>query len=648
MQARNYQIVSRDSISPSSINLLTLPMRAGKSFISKLIIDEHSTTKALVIVGYRKIVLQFEQYFPSTSTFILSGKPFNHTKQVHLATFQTYQNRDLDIAEYDLVIVDEYHSRQSASVNSLINQAKSNGATVVLLTGTPLTNKNKLITEHVDTFIQPITVLQMKEQGYLAPTKFFSVKDVISGNKQTLKTNRNDYTEAAVTEVISKSNLLESIVNQVTKQQLDTEHNTLIYVNFISTATKLFGMLSDYNNVNIVHSKMSNKEQELALNKYNSGPGICISVRSLSLGFDSPKSDRLIFGILTQIHSLALQVMWRASTLDPSKPAKVTEVYDMTGQLNQVNPYTDFSEYGPHKPSCMDEAKLIADEEERYYAMLACEAAPIVSVCNGNLPSSYVDNPFVIDFVVKGTPCNEVLSIHDFKYITTESKSTKGIIYKWTKCQCGCVTKVVLKTMTVPADLVLVYDDSPSKPTNKVLAVYNKELNKVLLIIDDPKLVTYKFKFAANQEQIFSICKQVLNGKPFQLASNIKLPKLPNSNVNKSLANLVNLANWDDESKNTGLIRKLCKSSITKLTKQFGYSKGWTYYFMKAVTNSNMKELVSLLESNPSKSQLNRFKLKYEEQLGLSKPSKSNQPILPRPSDVPDIDFDIDDGIIPF
>lgn len=647
MQARNYQTVSRDSINLSSINLLTLPMRSGKSYISKLIIDEHSTTKALVIVGYRKIVLQFEQYFPTTSTFILSGKPFDHTKQVHLATFQTYNNRDLDIAEYDLLIVDEYHSRQSASVNSLISQAKSNGATVVLLTGTPLTNKNRIITENIDTFIQPITVLQMKEQGYLAPTRFFSVKDVISDNRETLKTSRNDYTEAAVTEVISKSNLLESIVSQISKEQLDTEHNTLIYVNFISTATKLFNLLSDFNNVNIVHSKMSNKEQEQALDKYHSGPGICISVRSLSLGFDSPKSDRLIFGILTQIHSLALQVMWRASTLNQSKPNKVTEVYDMTGQLSQVNPYTDFSEYGPHKPSCMEQAKLIADEEERYYAMLACEAAPIVSVCNGKLPSSYADNPFVIDFVVKGEPCQQVLSIHDFKYVTTESESTKGIIYKWTKCQCGCITKVVLKTMTVPEDLIQVYDDSPSKPTNKVLAVYNKELNKVLLIIDDPKLVTYKFKFANDQQHIFSICKQVLNGKPFQLSCNIALPKLANSNVNKSLGNLVNSANWEDESKNTGLIRKLCKSQLTKLAEKFGYKKGYVFHLNKCITNSNMKGLVTLLESNPTKTELNRWKFRQEEQLGLGK-----QVISPfthtRPSDVPYIDFDIDDGSIPF
>ena len=633
MEARPYQIEARDSVEIGSINLLCLPMRAGKSFVSKLIIDKYSTTKTLVICGYRKIVLQFESYFIGNSTFILSGKPFDHTKQVHLATFQTYQNRDLDVVEYDLVIVDEYHSRQSESVNSLINQAKSNGATIVLLTGTPLTNRNKLVTKHIDKFIQPITVLQMKEQEFLAPTRFFSVKDVISSNQETLKTRRNDYTEEAVTEVISKSNLLEAIVDQIVKHNLDTEHNTLIYVNFINTAQKLFDLLVNFNNVNIVHSKMSNKEQEEALNKYHSGPGICISVRSLSLGFDSPKSDRLVFGLLTQIHSLALQVMWRASTLNPIDKDKVAIVYDMTGQLNQLNPYTDFSEYGKHIPSCMDEAMAIEDLETRMYAIMACKALPPVTVCSEGLPSSLVGNPYVIDCTTTTPhikPCKEAISIHDMLYDTTEDKHTKGIIYKWTKCpNCGYIKKVALKCMSVPSDLIEVYSDNPSKQTNKVLAIYSKEHNKCLLVIDDPKLVTYKFKFASNQDEIFSICKQILSNKPFQLSCNIALSKLTNSNVNKALDNLVDLINWDDETKNTGLVRKLVKHQVTKLTEQFGYSKGWTFYFMKAVTNSNIKELVSLLESNPTRTQLSRFKLKYEEQLGLNKPKQQTIQHIP-------------------
>ena len=72
MQARPYQTQTVDSIQLNQVNLCCLPMRAGKSYIIKLIVDKYQFKKVLVVVGIRKVVEQLASYFPS-HTHILAA-----------------------------------------------------------------------------------------------------------------------------------------------------------------------------------------------------------------------------------------------------------------------------------------------------------------------------------------------------------------------------------------------------------------------------------------------------------------------------------------------------------------------------------------------------------------------------------------------
>ena len=141
----------------------------------KLAVDHLQPTKVLILVGYRHIVLQLDSYFPN-HTHILAGKPHNPNALVHLGSFQTLQSRisDIDLSSYDLLIIDEYHSRQSSRVKSIIKQFKQSNSTVLLFTGTPLTNSNKLITQLIDHTINSVTVSEMLDNNWLAPTIFKS------------------------------------------------------------------------------------------------------------------------------------------------------------------------------------------------------------------------------------------------------------------------------------------------------------------------------------------------------------------------------------------------------------------------------------------------------------------------------------------
>ena len=612
-EERPYQTNAVNSVKHNVVNLLVMPQRSGKSRVFELIIDKFKPNKVLILVGYRKIVEQLATYYTGRSTHILSGKPFDNTKQVQIASFQTLSNRldEIDITQYDMIIQDEYHSRTSTAAKSIVFQ---DNTTIVLATGTPLTNKNKLLTEGIDNYIQPTTVVELLNNNWIAPTRFFSHKNTMTDNKALLRTNKLDFDEDTVKQLISKEGLLDSIRKEVIKGKMDTEHNVVIYVNYIETAEKVYELLSDLHNVNIVHSKMSNKEQSLSLERYENDHGILVNVRALSLGWDSHRTDRLIYAFFTQIHHLALQILWRSSTINPKDKNKEAHVIDLTGQLATVNPFTDFSEYGKHKPSCMEEALLLESEEERYYMMLACKGDSPISLCNGEIPSTYKDNPYVIDFTVEGTPCKRALSTSDFKYKTTEDPLRRGIIYKKSMCKnCGCITTVILKTLTLPEELVEVYNEDVKQ--NSINIIVNKTTKQALVIADDLKLQSYKFRICMSQDEIMSYSKKVFKGKTFTVQSNVKMSKIPHTRINKLLDDYVEIVDWykEDPEEHQSIIKKVINMRANYYAEKFNYNPHSTFYFMKLVTPKNEKQVVSkLYDTELTKSEFVKYKFSLE------------------------------------
>lgn len=595
---REYQQNAINSIQERAINLLSLPMRSGKSHVVQMAIEHYNWQKVLIVCGYRKIVTQFESYFKNDSTYILAGKDYNHNKKVTLASFQTYNRRDVDTSQYDCIVIDEYHSRMSKSVEDFISKATG---TVLLLTGTPLTQSNRRITKGIDNWIQPITVKEMLEQGYLAPTRFMSNRNIIGENTGQLKTSRGDYSEVDVKAVVKKTDLLKDIENLIEKEHLATQHKTLVYVNFIDIAQELYGMLKDkYENIFVLHSKLSNKEQDFTLEKYqNCKTGVVISVRSLSLGFDSSTSDRLVFGLLTKIHSLALQILWRSSTLNPAEPNKEAIVYDMLGILSDVNPFTDFSEYSKKK-TCKQECESIKDPFDRYFCHESCKGQPVMSICDGKLSPGLKENPHIIEYKCHGTPCKEAVPVHEMKFKSEDDGI--GRIKKFSKCKCGCVSSYVLLTITQPSDMIEVYQDEIVRATATVL--YDRIQKRAVVLLDDPTQTKYKVLEFTSSEDMYKTTLKYFKNKSFQIISNIAMPKLVNVKVNKALGVFLPLINWENQTQN-GIVKKIIKFLLEEHVKITGLKKGFSYYFLKGITSNTEKEVMEFLNTEYlTKSQL--------------------------------------------
>ncbi|MCK5535636.1 MAG: DEAD/DEAH box helicase family protein, partial [Bacteroidales bacterium] len=207
LKPRPYQSLATNNVQEKKINLIVMPQRSGKSFTMEMIIQTLQPKKTLIIVGYRKIILQLKNYFDD-STFILSGKPFNSNAAVHIASFQTLDNRNIDLSQYDCIIQDEYHSRTSKKAKSIVFQENT---TICLFTGTPLDNKNRLLTKDIDNLIQPTSVKELIENKWLAPTQFSMNSNMIERNSQDLFTKKQDFDETVVRRIIQKEDLLELI-----------------------------------------------------------------------------------------------------------------------------------------------------------------------------------------------------------------------------------------------------------------------------------------------------------------------------------------------------------------------------------------------------------------------------------------------------
>lgn len=589
---RPYQINAVQSIALGKANLIIAPQRSGKSVMMKHAIDARKFNKVLIIVGYRKIVTQLAKYFPNNHTFILAGKEYDHSKQVHLASHQTFANRDITLDQYDCIIIDEFHSRTSQAVYELVNQPN---CTKLLFTGTPLTNRNKLITKGIDHYIQPTTIKELMENGWLAPTRFMSNANIIGDHAAELKTNKQDFDESVVRQIIKREDLLNNILKLIDANELDTKHKTVVYVNYIATADELYELIKHRTNVFIVHSKLTQSQQESALEQYEqASSGVLINVRALSLGWDSPSTDTIVYAFFTMIHSLALQIMWRASTINPANPNKVATVYDVVGQLGSVNPYTDFKSYSKKKP-CKDLCLELYSNSpvELYFCMESCKGEPVLVTCSGELAYSHRDNPFISDFeVFSGTPCKEARPSWEFQFKQTDNGI--GSVTKWTKCPCGCVTKYNVQTSHSPTEMIPVYDDSIKR--NTVTVIYSSEHRKALALLDDISKPRYKVLMFNSSEDLFNESCKFFKDKQFQIIANRPMPKLPNVHVNRSLDAAMDLISWNTDNK--GFVKKLIKLKFQHICLFFGMKVGMVYYLAKAITPDNEKSILTHISTN--------------------------------------------------
>lgn len=596
MTYRPYQQQYIDNIQITKSNLIISPMRSGKSLIIKGIIDKYfSDKKVLIIVGIRHIVLQLATYYAESDfTFILAGKDFDHTKRIHVGSFQTLTRRNIELTDYDAVFVDEIHMRFNTDI---VKQIRKLNCTRVYFTGTPITNRNTFLSDEFDNVLEFTNIKQMIDDGYLAPTRFLMIGNMLK-DEDSIKLRNGDYVNEDIDQIIDKTALIDWIIKDDSVYEWSTNHKTIMYTNSIATTEKIVNQFNSPN-VRAIHSKLTAKQIEDTMIWFEStSNGIIINCRMLTVGVDIPSADTVVYLLPTKIHSLFLQSIFRASTKSGDK---VATVYDYSGMLNKVNPYDN--QWKKPKLSCKDQCikQYPNDPLAQYFCMEACKSNPILVPCRGQLPISLAEHPFISNYQIhSGKPCNESRPMWEYEYKQTNPST--GILTKWTKCKCGCVTSYDVRTLAEPSAMIQVYSDA--KPTNTVTVLLSVEQHKALALFDDLSSKLYHIGMYDSSDAIYEAATQYFQSKPFQIMSNVQL-KLPNVQVNPNLDQVMPLIDWFSD--NQGFIKKLIKAKLTSMVSDFAMKPGYTWYVLNAVNESNQKSVLQFLKSDPDRSKFIKY-----------------------------------------
>ena len=594
MNYRPYQLEYINNIQLDKSNLVISTMRSGKSVIIKGIIDKYfSDKKVLIITGIRHVITQLATYYTDYS-FILAGHKYDHTKLINLATFQTFSRRDIALEEYDAVFVDEIHMRFNTDI---VKQIRKLNCTRVYFTGTPITNRNTFLSDEFDNVLEFTNIKQMIEDGYLAPTRFLMIGNMLK-DEDSMKLRNGDYVNEDIDQIIDKTALIDWIIKDDSIYEWSTKHKTIMYTNSIATTEKIVTQFSSPN-VRAIHSKLTAKQIEDTMNWFESASnGIIINCRMLTVGVDIPSADTVVYLLPTKIHSLFLQSIFRASTKSGDK---VATVYDYSGMLNKVNPYDN--QWKKPKLSCKDQCikQYPNDPLAQYFCMEACKSNPILVPCRGQLPISLAEHPFISNYQIhSGKPCNESRPMWEYEYKQTNPST--GILTKWTKCKCGCVTSYDVRTLAEPSAMIQVYSDA--KPTNTVTVLLSVEQHKALALFDDLSSKLYHIGMYDSSDAIYEAATQYFQSKPFQIMSNVQL-KLPNVQVNPNLDQVMPLIDWFSD--NQGFIKKLIKAKLTSMVSDFAMKPGYTWYVLNAVNESNQKSVLQFLKSDPDRSKFIKY-----------------------------------------
>lgn len=582
MQLRPYQQQYIDNTQVGKSNLVIAPMRSGKSLIMKGIIDKHHPAgKVLILVGIRHVILQLAEYYDeSQHTFILAGKPFDHSKHIHLGTYQTLQRRDIDLSEYDLICIDEVHMRFNTAI---VKEIRKLTCTRVFFTGTPLRSNNTFLSDEFDNVLEFTNVKEMIANEYLAPTSFMILGNMLS-DESSMQVRNGDYVNEDIDRIINKTALIELILADDIKYQWSTNHKAIMYTNSIATTERI---VTAFNSPNVrgIHSKLSKSELEEVREWFDSTPnGIIVNCRMLTVGVDIPSADTVIYLLPTKIHSLFLQSIFRASTKLGNKQASV---YDYSGMLGKVNPYDN--EWRKPKKSCREKCaeQYATNPMELYFCLESCKGEPILINCNGQLPISHQTNPYITDFqVTSGEPCGQSRPSWEFQFKQVDNGI--GSITKWSKCSCGCTTRYDVQTLHKPSEMIAIYDESAV--VNTVTIIYSAEHRKALALIDDITKPKYKILMFNSSEELYKESCAFFKGVPFQIIANRALPKLPNVAVNRSLDAAIDLISWETDNK--GFVKKLIKLKLEHIANFFGFKSGFVYYVARAITSDNEKSIL--------------------------------------------------------
>lgn len=376
MQLRDYQQKSVDKLYEYISNnegknpCLQLPTGGGKSHVvAKICMDSvinWPETRVLMLSHVKEILEQnsekLRQHWRNAPLGIFSASVGRKElgEPITFAGIQSVRNRANELGHIDLVIIDECHlvsHKEEGSYRNLINELKQiNGNLIVIgLTATPYRLGHGLITEGgalFDDIIEPITVKELIDQGYLATLRSKSTAHKLDVEK--VKKRGGEYIESALQAAVNTLEDNEKVIEEVIKRAEDRKA-WLFFCTGVDHATEIKELLINRGiKAEVITGKTPKKEREKILDRYKRGEIQALAnANVLTTGFDYPNIDLIALIRPTMSPALYVQMVGRGLRLKDHTDHCL--VLDFAGNITRHGPITNIRE--PEKTKGRGEGK---------------------------------------------------------------------------------------------------------------------------------------------------------------------------------------------------------------------------------------------------------------------------------------------------
>lgn len=333
--------------------VLNLPTGAGKSHIvaalCKDALQNWPSTRILMASHVKELVAQnaekMRQHWPNAPLGIYSaGMNRRDIDAITFASIQSIRSRARAIGHRDLMLVDESHminNKAQGSYRALIDELREINPAMRLigLTATPYRLGQGLLTQGenalFDDIIEPITVRELVDGGYLAPLKSKHTDSMIDTSK--VKKRGGEFIagqlEAAADEIT------QAAVAEIIKRAEDRRH-WLLFCSGVAHSYHVRDELRSYGiTAETITGSTPKGERQSIINQFKAGEIQALTNADvLTTGFDAPNIDLIAF--LRPTMSAALYVQMAGRGMRIKEHTDHCLVLDFAGNVEEHGPIT--------------------------------------------------------------------------------------------------------------------------------------------------------------------------------------------------------------------------------------------------------------------------------------------------------------------
>lgn len=323
MQLRPYQNdsitgVRNAFISGAQSAILCIPTGGGKTVVFTTITKSaiKNGKKVMIICDRKELIGQAEfnlNRLGLNPTIIAPGHK-QYLNNCYLASVDTLIRRELP--EVDIIIIDEAHKQTFDKIIRKYREETDFNPKIIGATATPLrTGKQTSLHELYDDIVEPVTIDDLLNSGFLVPCITYAAKEDFSDVKMT----GNDYNSAALYEKFNKSKLYDGVIEKY-KQFADGKKGLVFNVNVEHSKNMVQGFRrAGYSAEHLDGSTPKVRRREILEGFARGDFKILSNCSVLTTGYDEPSIEVVIINRATKSLPLYLQMVGRGSRLYDNK-----------------------------------------------------------------------------------------------------------------------------------------------------------------------------------------------------------------------------------------------------------------------------------------------------------------------------------------